>query len=57
MDPDITLANIRRLTKLTHERDLEPSEADDLAELIEALDDWIARGGFLPRAWARQPTE
>ncbi len=23
-----------------------------LAELIEALDGWIRKGGFLPKAWA-----
>lgn len=25
--------------------------ADDLAEGFEALDEWLTKGGYLPRAW------
>ncbi len=25
--------------------------ADALADAVEALDDWLAQGGFAPRAW------
>jgi hypothetical protein len=27
--------------------------ADDLAELVVALDDWLTNGGFLPSEWTR----
>lgn len=30
--------------------------ANRLAELVTALDQWIARGGALPKAWQRVPT-
>jgi len=26
-------------------------EANDLAEAVEALDGWLRKGGFLPKAW------
>jgi hypothetical protein len=27
-----------------------------LAELVEALDEWIIKGGFLPKRWQRTPS-
>jgi len=47
MDPDATLAEIRALIKAA------PLDEcwDRLAELIESLDEWISRGGFLPSDW------
>lgn len=30
------------------------SDAYRLAELCEALDEWLTRGGFLPNAWRRE---
>ena len=54
MDPNATLADLRRLTILLL---VNPNNGDDaavrMAELFEALDSWIARGGFLPQTWAR----
>jgi hypothetical protein len=29
--------------------------ARELADSFEALDGWLAKGGFLPRAWAHAP--
>jgi hypothetical protein len=29
--------------------------AIELADAFEALDGWIAKGGFLPTAWDRRP--
>ena len=31
--------------------------ASELAELARSLDEWIARGGFLPARWARAAQE
>jgi hypothetical protein len=28
-------------------------DATSLAELFQALDQWITRGGFLPASWAK----
>jgi hypothetical protein len=46
MDPTATLKRIREIC--------EQGNAIDLAELIdlvEALDQWMTRGGFLPTQW------
>lgn len=62
MDPNANLAEQRRIQERLRERERDGSEdytdddVDDwqrLAELTEALDDWIAGGGFLPTAWSR----
>lgn len=47
MDPNATLRELR---------DLMDSEDDDFdveraTELFWALDNWLSRGGFLPRSW------
>jgi len=58
MDPDEALANIRMLAA----KIIELSDKDDedlaiegleLSEAAQALDEWIAKGGFLPAAWRR----
>jgi len=52
MDPN---ANLREQLSLARYILAEKSDntigAVRLAELVEALDDWIARGGFLPERW------
>lgn len=59
MDPNENLAEQRRIQKWLNEY-TEPADGDDsnyveklvdLAVLAEALDGWIAKGGFLPDAW------
>lgn len=54
MDPTATLVSIRALIKVINENnDSERWEelADSLAEVVEALDQWMAKGGFLPVQW------
>lgn len=55
MDPNANLAEQRRLTAriLNNESDAS-QDALRLAELAEALDEWITKGGFLPDAWVRK---
>ena len=68
MDPNATLAQLRELSKLVlpdEANALDASEdlADafndatdrlaELANLFEALDGWIMKGGFLPKEWAQ----
>jgi len=56
VDPDACLAEIRELAKsimnsnLIHQR---IKEASDLAVRVEALDEWMSTGGFLPEDWAK----
>ena len=51
MDPDLTLAEIQTLTA-AHQRG-EWIDVDRLVELIDALDNWLIRGGFPPEQWRR----
>lgn len=59
MDPNACLEEIRRLATQQRDADvaennLSPSSVYRLAELVLALDEWLARGGFLPRTWERK---
>ena len=57
MDPSATLTEIRELliNGEIGNRYAEEScdQARRLAELIEALDGWIIKGGVLPKDWAQ----
>lgn len=48
MDPDALLAEIRGLAD-----GLPDGAGGGLAELFEALDEWLSTGGHLPNAWER----
>lgn len=52
MDPNACLAEIRRQVKEQLYGGCE-CDAERLAELVEALDDWIRKGGFLPKDWQK----
>lgn len=59
MDPDANLAEQKeireRITLCQHGTGCNcVHDADRLAELGDALDDWIAGGGYLPNRWLRQ---
>ena len=52
MDPNANLSEQLELAKAIVATDHpEPEDAERLAELVLALDDWITRGGFLPDSW------
>lgn len=55
MDPDEALKKVREALVLYSRRYKDKgtglSEADDLADAFESLDDWVSRGGFLPKDW------
>jgi hypothetical protein len=58
MDPNATLEELRKLvTKIhtdyqdTEGNGIDQDDADQLASMVAALDRWISRGGFLPKAW------
>lgn len=64
MDPE---ANLKELLELSEEvlngdlDDFDQSEvyavaekATRMAELVQALDGWIKKGGFLPKSWSKK---
>ena len=60
MDPDKTLEQIREeIRKLRRwmrhpsydDPDNRLSEAEELVDLVEALDGWLTKGGFPPKDW------
>lgn len=50
MDPDETLRQIRELVADQLEQPTY-EKGRKLAALVDALDEWIIHGGFLPRDW------
>jgi hypothetical protein len=50
MDPNKTLEDIRRLLDLERETKL-PENRSELSDLVDALDEWLSQGGFLPADW------
>lgn len=58
MDPHVVLAAQLRLAARILERadagePVDPNDAERLAELVQALDGWLVKGGFLPPRWTR----
>lgn len=58
MDPNAALETLRELAeRLINESDAgqEPDETVvmRMCEVFQGLDDWIAKGGFLPSNWQR----
>jgi len=56
MDPNANLAEQRRIVARMLDEESEHIDTGDavrLAELAQALDEWISKGGFLPDAWRR----
>ena len=54
MDPNANLDRLLELARRMADQeadDIEEDNAIELAELILALDEWLRRGGFLPRRW------
>lgn len=55
MDPDETLKQIRQLVKEYNQPGwLDRCDVEQLVELVEALDLWLSKGGFLPAAWRKE---
>ncbi len=55
MDPNEALKQIRAIvTESARTGDLPDSDqVETLLERVEALDNWLSHGGFLPKAWER----
>ncbi len=58
MDPDANLAEQLRIVQQMTDNENQNLRTDDvltgrLADLVESLNDWIVKGGALPKAWQR----
>jgi hypothetical protein len=53
MDPEETHRLMTELASQSYIRDLEPQEWRALADYVTALNEWLSRGGFLPKEWRR----
>jgi len=49
MDPNAALKEIREILVYSSTTDM--SDLQRAAEVFEALDNWLCRGGFLPDDW------
>ena len=47
MNPDVTLAQIRAA--------IDTGQYEDAADFFGYLDEWLCKGGFLPKEWSRKP--
>lgn len=54
MDPNANLKEQRRIVTRIINGTASASDVERLADLVEALDNWISRGGFLPDSWGRK---
>ena len=53
MDPTANLKELRELYKSVLKDGSDNDTLNRMAELIEALDQWITNGGFLPNQWTK----
>lgn len=51
MDPDANLKEQQEIASRINEDIHDQNDPFRLAELVEALHEWISRGGALPKAW------
>lgn len=59
MDPDANLnEQLETALAITHAidagREPNPADAERLAELVLALDEWMRKGGILPKRWQKE---
>ncbi len=54
MDPDAALKEARDMAAyILSEKGAEIYTAIHMAEAFQTLDDWISKGGFLPKDWQK----
>lgn len=51
MDPEETLRRLRVLAENAINDAVADEDAVEMAELFQAMDGWLSKGGFLPAAW------
>lgn len=61
MDPDEALQQLREALSVAREaaegdsNDAEIEAWQEVGDCVEALDDWLSKGGFLPGGWNPEP--
>ena len=60
MDPNANLEELRALVRAGNEAHDNgeapaPEDSERMVELVSSLDEWLSKGGFLPKAWERKP--
>lgn len=55
MDPNETLTSAIVLARTIVDSEASDDNANELAELVLALDEWLTKGGFYPDAWGNAP--
>lgn len=56
MDPDVTLDNLRKLSRQmgdAEDSDTFETLAGEFVNAFADLDEWMSKGGFAPAAWQR----
>jgi hypothetical protein len=53
MDPNETLDQLLAIAERIHDGDERPHDAGELADLLDNLDHWLSKGGFLPDRWKK----
>ena len=53
LEEQLKLARLILQTYYDEDQEIDQDDAARLAELVEALDGWITKGGFLPARWRR----
>jgi hypothetical protein len=59
MDPNEALSQLRLLVTIVndpHSPDGRPTPGEvarEMAEIFDGLDEWLSKGGFLPKSWSR----
>ncbi len=58
MDPEAALEEIRAIVERADDEDTDVVEDHNrLVDLIAGLDQWMSRGGFIPKSWNRYRKE
>ena len=52
MDPNAALAELRKFIDMSG-IDISIGDVIEILDLIEALDEWLTKGGCLPKEWDR----
>lgn len=53
MDPEQALENMRTAAGNLADDDTLPEDVTLLVESVQALDEWLSKGGFLPADWSK----
>ena len=59
MDPNETLRRLRASANdiadaFDRDEEIASADAAELASYVQALDEWLSKGGFLPKEWEKR---